>query len=210
MKTMGSFARLALVLGLAFGAVGGARAEPPQAETAPPAEAAPEAEAARLAQEDGAFGTIEEQVVEHLKAARQHFNAGQYEQAIRRLEAAYGLSPKAQYLFSIAQSHRRLGHHREARDMYRRFLRDAPKEKAGLRLEATSYIRELDVIIAKIEAEEREKRRPLAKQRWFWAVLGSVAAAGAAAGVVAWATTRPPGPESITFTFENKGLSVGF
>jgi tetratricopeptide (TPR) repeat protein len=135
-----------------------------------------------------------------VRQARQHFNAGQYDQAIERLTLAYGLRPRPEYLFSIAQSYRRAGKNREALRAYQRFLRVAPD--SNLRSEAGNYIGELTLLLRQQEAAERERRRPVWRRPWFWGVLGSATvAAGVALGVGLGVGLQQPPPETLTFSW---------
>lgn len=129
-----------------------------------------------------AFGSIDEMVRQHVQAARTHFASGHYDQAIIELESAYKLRPNANYLFSIAQSHRRAGRNRKALSEYQRFLSADPN--SSLRNETQNYIGELRTLIQQEDAIERERKRPIWKKGWFWGVVASsTAVVGVSLGV---------------------------
>lgn len=157
-------------------------AEPPPAGwgTADPPPSSPSIAAAS----DGsdAFGSVDEMVRTHVQQARAHFSAGRYDEAIAQLEAAYTLRPNSNYLFSIAQSHRRAGRNRKALTQYERFLQADPN--TSLRTETQNYISELMIVVRQEEILDQERRRPLWKKGGFWGVLASsTAAVGVALGV---------------------------
>lgn len=129
-----------------------------------------------------AFGSAEELARAHVQQARVLFGSGQYDKAITELEAAYRLRPNSNYLFSIAQCHRRAGRNRVAYGAYERFLRADPN--TALRQETQNYMTELLIVIRQEEAQERERKRPVWRKPWFWgAVAGSAAAAALALGI---------------------------
>lgn len=175
--TMGSSVKLIrLALLLLWLGQSVARADEPEPEPEPPpGPAVPTAAAAAAPADSGAFGTVEEQVQERLAKARSYFSASQYDAAISELQAAYRLKANPNYLFSIAQSHRRAGRHREALSYYQRFLTES--QNTPLKVETLNYITELRTLLVQEEAIERERKRPVWKKPWFWGVLGSSAAA---------------------------------
>lgn len=192
---MESYGRLLFVLIVLSIGPSTARGDEPEPEPPPGPSVPVEAQAPQ--QDSGTFGTIDEQVQERLARARALFAAGQYDAAISELQAAYGLKANPNYLFSIAQSHRRAGRHREALSFYQRFLRESPN--TPLRAETTSYITELTTLIRQQETLETERRRRVWKKPWFWGVLGSSAAA-VALGIGLGVGLRD-GTESISFSF---------
>ncbi len=142
----------------------------------------PESSDASLDNDSAAFGSIDEMVRQHVQAARTHFGSGHYDQAIIELESAYTLRPNANYLFSIAQSHRRAGRNRKALAEYQRFLSADPN--SSLRNETQNYIAELRILIQQEDAIERERKRPIWKKGWFWGVVASsTAVVGVSLGV---------------------------
>jgi len=87
----------------------------------------------------------------HLKAARKHYSGKEYEKAIERFEKAYKAYPDPKLYFNIAQSHRLLGHDREALENYRKFLPAIPaipefdeEKKQNMTAEVRKKIRALE------------------------------------------------------------------
>lgn len=155
----------------------------------------------------GAFDTLDEQVQQRVARARAAFSAGHYDAALADLESAYKLKPNPNYLFSMAQCHRRSGRNRDALTMYQRFLRESPK--SGLRMETLNYISELNTLIAQDDAIEQERRRPVWRKGWFWGVLASATVAtGVALGVGLGVGLRQ-NPETIGFQFPNGSTASG-
>lgn len=64
----------------------------------------------------------------HFQAGRALYDLGNYTDAIREFSAGYQLVPKPQFLINLGQSYRKLGDLERARDMYKRFLTDAPPD----------------------------------------------------------------------------------
>lgn len=64
----------------------------------------------------------------HFQAGRALYDLGNYTDAIREFSAGYQLVPKPQFLINLGQSYRKLGDLERARDMYKRFLADAPPD----------------------------------------------------------------------------------
>lgn len=155
---------------------------PGSAETEPPPSPSPADQDPAPSPDNGAFDTVEEQVQQRVTRARLAFTAGQYDAAQLDLEAAYKLKSNANYLFSIAQCHRRSGRNRQALSVYQRFLKADPA--TALKLETMSYISELNILISQDDAIQKEKKRPIWKKGSFWAILASATvAAGVALGV---------------------------
>lgn len=150
-------------------------------------------------QDSGAFDTVEDQVQQRVASARVAFTSGRYDDAIRELQAAYKLKPNPNYLFSIAQSHRRAGRNREALAVYQRFLKESPE--TPLKLETLNYVSELTTLINREDAIEREKRRPLTKRAWFWGVLASSTVAGAVVLGVGLGVGLKDNTQTIGFSF---------
>ena len=68
--------------------------------------------------------------VERAKAlfamGNQHYNLGEFTQALEAYKLAYRIKPLPAFLFNIAQCHRKLGQHREAVAMYQSYLVGVP------------------------------------------------------------------------------------
>lgn len=86
----------------------------------------------------------------HYQRGRVQYNLGDYEGAVREFSAGYRLAPRPQFLVNLGQAWRRLGQLERAREMYQRFLADAPE---GDR--ARPEVREL---IAEVERELSRSR----------------------------------------------------
>lgn len=86
--------------------------------------------------------------------AQEAFQAGRYQTALERYEAAYELAPLPDILFNIAQSHRNLGQYDEAATKFRRFLRKRPKAS-----NAAAVRRTIDQLEVLIEATDHFRQR---------------------------------------------------
>jgi tetratricopeptide (TPR) repeat protein len=72
--------------------------------------------------------TVEERARAHYEAGRVQYNLGHYAQAVREFAAGYELVPRPQFLVNLGQAYRRLGQLERAREMYQRFLAEAPDD----------------------------------------------------------------------------------
>lgn len=66
------------------------------------------------------------------EAGMQHYNAGDWDQAIAEFEAAYRLEPRRELLFAMAQAARLANECGRAATFYRRFLDTAPPERQAV------------------------------------------------------------------------------
>ena len=57
----------------------------------------------------------------------QHYELGEYAKALELYKRAYQIKPLAEFLFNIAQCHRKLGQHKEAITMYQSYLVGVPE-----------------------------------------------------------------------------------
>ena len=153
--------------------------------------------------QDDAFDTVEEQTQRHVDQAKRLFVSKNYEASIIELEEAYRLIAKPIFLFNIGQSYRRLGTKRKALDYYRRFVMLDPNNRHAN--EANTAINELSAFLKQQELMDKEKRRPVWRRGWFWAVLGTaLGSAAIATGLVVGlrvneGTQDPRGPVILTF-----------
>lgn len=69
------------------------------------------------------------------------YNAQRFAESIELFERAYAEHPAPEFLFNIAQAHRRLGHCEEALVFYRRYLEQLPNTK--LRAEVEGHVAKL-------------------------------------------------------------------
>lgn len=152
---------------------------------------------------DEAFDTVEEQTQRYIEQARKHFSEQNYKLAIEELQIAYKLIPKAIFLFNIAQSYRRKGDKSQALEYYKKFIALDPKNRHAN--EANIAIVELSAFLKQQDLMEKERRRPVWKRGWFWAILGTamggaVIATGVAVGLRANnGTSDTRGPIVLSF-----------
>ncbi|MFO0573782.1 MAG: hypothetical protein U1A78_07290 [Polyangia bacterium] len=106
---------------------------------------------------------------ELIDRATRAFGSGDYDTAIAELSLAYQRKPVAQFLFNIAQAHRKAGRFREALSFYERFVHDdlaspllpeaqahAAAMRARLDAELATAEREAAERVARVRAEEAE------------------------------------------------------
>jgi hypothetical protein len=62
----------------------------------------------------------------HFEAGRALYQLGNYNEAVREFKAGYELVPRPQFLLNLGQCYRKLNDLEKAREMYQRYLRDAP------------------------------------------------------------------------------------
>jgi tetratricopeptide (TPR) repeat protein len=90
---------------------------------------------------------VESRARAHYTAGRTLYQLGNYTDALRELLLGYALIPKYQFLLNMGQCYRRLDDPAKAREMYRKFLQEAPPEDAN-RPQVETLMRELDQQIA--------------------------------------------------------------
>ncbi len=93
----------------------------------------------------------------HFKQGRAHQQAGSFDAAIGEYLEAYGLAPRPELLFNIAQCHRLAGHAEPAIEFYRRYLADAPEGAAAD--ESRTHVASLQ---QQLDAERTERAPPAA------------------------------------------------
>ncbi|HUS66695.1 MAG TPA: tetratricopeptide repeat protein [Kofleriaceae bacterium] len=99
-----------------------------------------------LAGAAGAEPDREERARAHFEAGRVQYNLGDYTGAVREFAEGYRLVPRPQFLVNLGQAYRRLGQLERAREMYDRYLADAPpgdKARAQVRVLIEEIEREL-------------------------------------------------------------------
>ncbi len=109
----------------------------------------------------------------HFEAGRALYQLGNYNEALREFAAGYQLAPRPQFLLNLGQCYRKLDDLQKAREMYQRYLHDAPSSDPE-RPQAQQILAEIDRQIADREA------------------------AAAAAATAAPATTTQPAPVATT------------
>src|SRR3954467_11063977 len=66
----------------------------------------------------------------HFEAGRALYQLGNYNDALREFAAGYELAPRPQFLLNLGQCYRELDDLQHAREMYQRYLHDAPPTDA--------------------------------------------------------------------------------
>jgi tetratricopeptide (TPR) repeat protein len=97
------------------------------------------------------------------QAARRHFaqgdaayKAGRYDEALKEFEAGYAISRRPGFLLNMAHTERKLGHLRESRSLYKKYLLVDGNSK--LRDEVHALIGELDSALADEDQAERDRK----------------------------------------------------
>lgn len=81
----------------------------------------------------------------------EQYARGSYEEAYASYEAAYRAAPLPDFLFNMGQCQRKLGHAREALDLYRRFLDASPPEDRRVIVEG--IVRDMSVTLPEETAQ---------------------------------------------------------
>jgi tetratricopeptide (TPR) repeat protein len=94
----------------------------------------------------------------------QHYNIGEFTQALDKYKLAYRVKPLPAFQFNIAQCHRKLGQHKEAIAMYQAYLVDVPDAQNRAMVE--SLIGESkQAIDTQVASEQERERERLATER---------------------------------------------
>ncbi len=109
------------------------------------------AEGAGAASEDG-----EQAARRHYSQGEAAFKAGQYDVARKEFEAGYAASRRPGFVLNMAHTERKLGHLRDARALYKKYLLVEPTSK--LRDEVRAVINELDSALADEDLAERGRK----------------------------------------------------
>jgi tetratricopeptide (TPR) repeat protein len=138
------------------------------------------------------------------------YQLGNYHEAVREFGAGYELVPRPQFLLNLGQCYRKLNDLEKAREMYQRYLRDAPATDVE-RPQAQQILAEIERQLAASKppaspppqaappaaassmtvirpAPPREKR-PFIKRHW-WIFPASAVVVGVAVGVGVYYGTR--------------------
>jgi tetratricopeptide (TPR) repeat protein len=99
--------------------------------------------AAAQAQSEDAIGRART----HFEAGRALYQLGNFNEALREFAAGYQLVPKPQFLLNLGQCYRKLDDLAQAREMYQRYLHDAPATDPE-RQQAQQILAEIDQQIA--------------------------------------------------------------
>ena len=112
---------------------------------------------------------VDEAIVDKAKAlfaeGNEHYNLGEFQQALDKYKLAYRVKPLPAFQFNIAQCHRKLGQHQDAIAMYQAYLVGVPNAENKSTIE--SLIAESKKAIADKQAVEsqREKDRLATEQK---------------------------------------------
>ena len=87
----------------------------------------------------------------HFEAGRALYQLGNFTEALREFAAGYQLVPKPQFLLNLGQCYRKLDDLQKAREMYQRYLHDAPATDPE-RPQAQQILAEIDQQIADRQA----------------------------------------------------------
>lgn len=87
----------------------------------------------------------------HFEAGRALYQLGNYNEALREFAAGHQLAPRPQFLLNLGQCYRKLDDLQQAREMYQRYLHDAPASDPE-RPQAQQILAEIDRQIADREA----------------------------------------------------------
>ena len=82
------------------------------------------------------------------EAGRVQYNLGDYVGAVREFAAGYKLMPRPEFLVNMGQAYRRLGELERAREMYVRYLSEAPADEYA-RAQVRKLIAEVDGALAR-------------------------------------------------------------
>jgi tetratricopeptide (TPR) repeat protein len=96
-----------------------------------------------------------ERAKELFARGNQHYNLGELAQALEMYRRAYQITPLEEFLFNIAQCHRKLGQHREAITMYQSYLVGVPDAENKALVE--DLIAESKAALATAEKLESER-----------------------------------------------------
>jgi tetratricopeptide (TPR) repeat protein len=155
------------------------------------------------ARADDAPADAEARARAHYTAGKTLYQLGNYTDAMRELLLGYALIPKYQFLLNIGQCYRRLDDPVKAREMYKKFLQEAPPDDRN-RPQVETLIQELDRQISEKEQRDRAVQanvltsappKPEKRSRarvLAWAIpVAVVAAAGLSVGL--YFALRPAG-----------------
>jgi len=143
----------------------------------------------------------------HYLEGKRLYEAGEYRAAVREFEAGYAASPRSEFLLNLGQAYRKLDDLAKAREMYVRFLADAPADDP-LRAQVSDLIAEIDraqpppaqtpvpppeqVARAVVERQHpTEPTPPPHRRTWVYASAGAALVAGV---VIAIVLLRPSNP----------------
>jgi tetratricopeptide (TPR) repeat protein len=106
----------------------------------------------------GAHADDIEVAKQHYAASKQHFDLGEWDQAIAELREAHRLHPDPAYLFNLAQAYRLKGDCLEAYDQYKAFLRETAEPSQQTEY-ADGFVKELEPCASRRRAELQAAQR---------------------------------------------------
>jgi tetratricopeptide (TPR) repeat protein len=156
---------------------------------------------------------------EHYTRGRALYQENQNAEALREFEAGFDLAPRPEFLINMGLCQARLGHLREARELYRKFLAAAPQshpqrqnvQELLVRVEAdlatqpvsapptTQPTQATTLAMPSMKAREAPKKSFARRNWWIFPVVG-VVVAGVAVGLGVGLSHRGP--------CDGKGLCV--
>ena len=111
---------------------------------------------------------VDDTIVDKAKAlfaeGNQHYNLGEFTQALDKYKLAYRVKPLAAFQFNIAQCHRKLGQHKEAIAMYQAYLVDVPEAQNKAMVDSL-IAEEKKAITDQATADDVRERERLATER---------------------------------------------
>jgi tetratricopeptide (TPR) repeat protein len=142
----------------------------------------------------------------HFEAGRALYKLGNFKEAAREFASGYELAPRPGFLLNLGQCYIAMHDLRKAREMYQRWLNDAP-ENDPERKQAEDILREIERKLEGTHTDETPApaplitpapttlhaeapaRRPWLKRHW-WVIPVSLVVAGTAVGVGVYFGTR--------------------
>lgn len=126
----------------------------------------------------------EERARAHFEAGRVQYNLGDYKAAVHEFAAGYRLVPRPEFLVNLGQAYRRLGELERAREMYERFLADAPPDDHA-RPQVRVLIAEVNRELARVRAAAAppSPRESFARRHWWIFPVAGVVLVGVGVGI---------------------------
>lgn len=146
------------------------------------------------------------------------YKALKYEEAIKFFQRALTLQHHPNVIYNIAQAHRKLGHHREAKEYFDWFLRIPSNISPAERRTVEEIVAELGEKIRKEEAAQQGFGKEEPPRRPTWRIgLGIVGIAAGATlmsfgGMLSSIHGQPGlinGKEDFTQVYDTKGVAAG-
>ena len=94
----------------------------------------------------------------YIETGRLLYKQGDYEQAAKQFNAGYALLPRPQFLLNSGLCYQKLEQLEKARDLYQRFLREAPSDDPD-RERANKWLGEVESTLATQRAAREQQRQ---------------------------------------------------